>query len=27
MQVGQRWGARIGGEVGDSLARAAATKP
>lgn len=24
MQVGQRWGARIGGEVGDSLARAAA---
>jgi uncharacterized protein len=24
MQVGQRWGARIGGEVGDSVARAAA---
>ena len=24
MQAGQRWGARIGGEVGDSLARAAA---
>ena len=24
MQVGQRWGAKIGGEVGDSLARAAA---
>jgi len=23
MQAGQRWGARIGGEVGDSLARAA----
>jgi hypothetical protein len=26
MQAGQRWGARIGGEVGDSLARAS-TKP
>lgn len=25
MQAGQRWGARIGGEIGDSLARAAAT--